>query len=241
MKMTSEKRRKIIALIITLITVAAGVAVSIALSKRILVLFRDPEVFRTFVREKGWGARFLFIGLMTLQVVMALIPGEPMEIAAGLAFGAVEGTLLCMAGIALGSTLIFLLVKKWGMRYLELFFSPDKIRSLRFLQNTRRAEILLFIFMLIPGTPKDLLSFIAPLTDMKLGYWIVLTTIARIPSIVTSTVGGNALGEQRYVFASIVFGVSLVVSIGGMLVYEKLRKEREKKKEEKESNHTKEE
>lgn len=241
MKMTSEKRRKIIALIITLITVVAGVAVSIALSKRILVLFRDPEVFRTFVREKGWGARFLFIGLMTLQVVMALIPGEPMEIAAGLAFGAVEGTVLCMVGIALGSTLIFLLVKKWGMRYLELFFSPDKIRSLRFLQNTRRAEILLFIFMLIPGTPKDLLSFIAPLTDMKLGYWIVLTTIARIPSIVTSTVGGNALGEQRYVFASIVFGVSLVVSIGGMLVYEKLRKEREKKKEEKESNHTKEE
>ena len=70
----------------------------------------------------------------------------------------------------------------------------DRIRSLRFLQDSRRLNLLTFIVFFIPGTPKDLLSYFIGLTDMKLGTWLCITAVARIPSIVTSTVTGDALG-----------------------------------------------
>ena len=89
---------------------------------------------------------------------------------------------------------------------------------------------LTFAVMLIPGTPKDLISYFIGLTDMKLHEWIVISTIARIPSIVTSTLGGNALAEQNYLFAVIVFVITAAISIVGILVYNKISRRREEKK-----------
>jgi uncharacterized membrane protein YdjX (TVP38/TMEM64 family) len=186
-----------------------------------------------------WG-RILFVLLMALQVVVALIPGEPLEIGAGYAFGAVEGTLLCMAGITLGSLVVFLFVRRFGIRLVEVFFSREKIHSLKFLQNAKRLELITFFVFFIPGTPKDLLSYFVGLTDIKLSKWILIAGLARIPSIVTSTVGGDALGMQNYVFAVVVFSVTLVLSGAGLLVYSRLQKRHEAhKKEQKSGDETK--
>lgn len=78
--------------------------------------------------------------------------------------------------------------------------------------------------MFIPGTPKDILTYCAGLTDMPLGTWLLISTIARIPSVVTSTIGGNALGLQDYWFALAVFGVTLALSLGGWLLYRRMDK-----------------
>jgi uncharacterized membrane protein YdjX (TVP38/TMEM64 family) len=84
--------------------------------------------------------------------------------------------------------------------------------------------------MLIPGTPKDLLSYFVGLTEMKLSEWLIITTIARIPSVATSTIGGNALGEGNYITAITVFAITAVVSILGILIYNYITKKRENKK-----------
>ena len=105
---------------------------------------------------------------------------------------------------------------------MEVFFPREKIRSLRFLQDSRRLNLLTFIVFFIPGTPKDLLSYFIGLTDMKLGTWLLITAVARIPSIVTSTVTGDALGLKDYQFALIAFGVTLALSLLGILVYRRL-------------------
>ena len=80
--------------------------------------------------------------------------------------------------------------------------------------------------MFIPGTPKDLLSYFAGLTDIKMGRWLLITTVARIPSVITSTVGGNAVGEQNYLFAILVFAGTLAVSALGLLIYQRISKHR---------------
>lgn len=190
----------------------------------------DPAQYRTWIDGKGLLAQLSFIGMVFFQVIIAIIPGEPLEICAGYAFGMLEGTLLCIIGIALGSAAIFLLVRTLGVKLVEVFFSVDKIRSMRFLRDARKRNTLTFAVMLIPGTPKDLISYFIGLTDMKLHEWIVISTIARIPSIVTSTLGGNALAEQNYLFAVIVFVITAAISIVGILVYNKISRRREKKK-----------
>ena len=179
----------------------------------------EPEKFRSWVDSHGIFGRIAFLGMVFFQVVIAFVPGEPLEIGAGYAFGAVEGTLLCVAGITLGSIAVFLLVRRFGIRLVEIFFSYEKIRSLKFLQKSKKRDIVIFLLFFLPGTPKDLFTYFAGLTDMKLSSFLLLASLARIPSVLTSTLGGSALGLEEYKTAIIVFAVTILISGAGLLIY----------------------
>lgn len=205
-------------------------AVTAYMGKPLLETVEDPEAFRSFAQEKGWLSRVIFVALVFFQVVVALIPGEPLEICAGIVFGSVEGTVLCLVGIFLGSAAVFFLVRKLGIKFVELFFSVEKIRSLHFLQNQRRLYTVLFLLMAIPGTPKDLISYFVPVTRISMWKWLFLTTAARIFSVVTSTVGGDALGEGKYLFAVVVFAVTCCLGLLGVCFFNRFSKKRESEK-----------
>ena len=185
----------------------------------------EPEKFRLWVDEHGIWGRLAFIGMVIFQIIVAIIPGEPLEIGAGYAFGAVEGTILCLTGAVLGGAIVVLLVRRYGIKLVEVFFPKEKIMSLRFMQDSRRLELLVFIVFMIPGTPKDLLCYAVGLTNLRMRDWLWISLVARIPSVITSTIGGNALGEQNYVFAAAVFAVTLLISLGGILLYGKVTME----------------
>lgn len=188
----------------------------------------EPEKFRLWVESSGVWSRFAYAGMVIFQVIIAFLPGEPFEIAAGYAFGAVEGTILCLAASTLGSVLVFMLVRRYGMRLVELFFSADKLKSIRFLKTTPKRGFIFFIIFMIPGTPKDLLCYFAGLTDMKLLTWLAICSLGRLPAIITSTVGGDALGTSDYRFAIIVFAVTLGISLIGIAVYKLICKMHDK-------------
>ena len=187
---------------------------------RPLVAFAsEPERFQQWVDSQGLLAPVLFMGMVILQVVVAVIPGEPLEIAAGYAFGALEGTVLCVLGTLIGGVLVFLLARRFGAQAVEVFFDLEKFRSLRFFQDRRRLTFWVFLVFFLPGTPKDVLCYFVGLTDMRLRTWILVSAVARIPSIITSTVGGSALGMGEYAFAAIAFLAALAISGLGLLAY----------------------
>lgn len=221
MQLTEAHKKKIylFAIIVALIFIAA---VGYLVGKPMVEFVREPERFRAWVDSSGFVSRVIFVGMVIFQLIIALIPGEPLEMGAGYAFGAWEGTILCIIGCVIGSALVFLFVRRFGVKLVEVFFPREKIRSLRFLQDSRRLNLLTFIVFFIPGTPKDLLSYFIGLTDMKMRTWLLITGVARIPSIVTSTVTGDALGLKDYQFALIAFGVTLALSLAGILVYRRL-------------------
>ena len=220
-QLTEAHKKKIYLFAIVVALIFIG-AVGYLVGKPMVEFVREPERFRAWVDSSGFVSRVIFVGMVIFQLIIALIPGEPLEMGAGYAFGAVEGTILCIIGCVIGSALVFLFVRRFGVKLVEVFFPREKIRSLRFLQDSRRLNLLTFIVFFIPGTPKDLLSYFIGLTDMKLGTWLLITAVARIPSIVTSTVTGDALGLKDYQFALIAFGVTLALSLLGILVYRRL-------------------
>lgn len=215
----SEKQKKRIATAVMVLVVLAMGIVTWLVGKPMIQFAKEPQAFRDWVDGHGLWGQLLFVGMVIFQVLVALIPGEPLEIVAGYAFGAVRGTLLCMLGATVGGTMVFLLVRRWGIRVLELYFPREKIESLKFMQNTPKLRAVAFFLMFLPGTPKDLISYFMGLTKIKLSEWIVLSAVARIPSIVTSTVGGNALGGQDYRLAALVFAVTLAISLLGGGIY----------------------
>lgn len=191
---------------------------------------QEPERFRQWVDQQGPLAPLLFTGMVILQVIVAVIPGEPLEIAAGYAFGAVEGTILCVLGTFLGGILVFLLVRRFGLRAVEIFFPPEKLQRLRFLHNERRLARWVFLIFFLPGTPKDVMCYFVGLTSMPLRTWALISAVARLPSVITSTVGGNAMGMGEYTFAIIVFAATLVISGIGLLLYRAVCSARERRK-----------
>lgn len=187
-------------------------------------LANDPEAFRAWVAGFGGWGRLLYVAVTALQVVVAFIPGEPLELAGGYAFGALEGTALALMGIVLGSALVFVLVRRFGAGLVEVFFPREKIDSVAFLRDPKRTRPIAFLLMLIPGTPKDFLSYFAGLTKLRLAEWLAIVAVARIPSVIGSAVSGGAAGSADYALAAWVMAATVLLSGVGLLYYRRICK-----------------
>ena len=190
----------------------------------LLQTYFDPEVIRAYVKENVVLGTLLMLAVCVAQVVIALVPGEVVEIAAGYAFGPIGGLILCLVGSTLGSVIILLLVRRFGRKFVYVFYPKEKLDALALFKDSPKRNILTFFLFFIPGTPKDLLTYCIGLTNMSIPLYLLLTTVARIPSIITSTLGGDAVLEENYWLAIIVFGATALVSGIGLLIYHLIKK-----------------
>jgi len=193
--------------------------------KPLLEFVLDTGRFRAWMNEHGALGPLAFVAIRTVQTVVKIIPAEPLEIGAGYAFGSWWGMALCMLGTAIGSLIIIGLTKLFGMRMVEVFVPREKLQSFRFLQNTKKLNLLLFIIFLIPGTPKDLITYFVGVTPVNPFAFLLLTGIARIPSILSSTLCGNALGERNFWFAAIVYLLTGALTVGGIFLYRRISRQ----------------
>ncbi len=185
------------------------------------------EGLRDYIRSFGAASQGVFLGLQVLQVFIALIPGEILESVAGFLYGPVFGTLLCYMGLAVASAMVFFLTRRFGIKLVEVFVSREKINSLRFLNTEKKRNCLIFLIFFVPGTPKDLVTYFAGLTDIKFGTFLALSLVARFPSIISSTLGGHFLGAKNFTPAIIVYSLTAILGILGMILYNKWSKKRE--------------
>ena len=225
----TDKQKKLIAWAAIAIFLLLSAAVGWFIGRPLVRFASRPEEFRLWVDGHGLLGMAAYVGMVFLQVVVAVIPGEPLEISGGYAFGALRGSVLCLLGGVLGSVAVFALVRRFGRELVEIFFPKEKIESLRFLQSSPKRDLLFWIVFVVPGTPKDLLCYFAGLTDLSWGKWLLICSAGRLPSIITSTVGGSAVGGRQYLFAILVFAGTMALSAVGLLIYRGLCRRHEKK------------
>lgn len=224
----TDKHRKILYLVAVAVFVLFCGAVGYYIGVPMVRMAKEPEVFRTWVDGFGVWGRLVFVGMVFLQVIVALIPGEPIELMAGYTFGFWEGTGLAMAGILLGSWTVFALVRRFGPKFAQVFFPEKELKKLSFLKDPKKSGVLAFVLMTIPGTPKDLLSYFAGLMPLKTRQWLGIVAVSRIPSLVTSTLSGSLAGKENYILSAAVFAFTLIISAVGILYYRKICKTQEK-------------
>ncbi len=225
------RRKRAFAILSVAVILALVAFLTYFLAVRFMKIASSDVEFRDFIQGYGAFGIFVAVGLQVIQVFIALIPGEVVEIGLGFAYGWFGGTLVCLLGVAIGSALIFLLVKKFGIRLVEIFVSLDRINELKFINNEQKLHRLTFILYFIPGTPKDLITYFIGLTRMNLSEFLTITIFARIPTVVSSTVGGNLIGSGQYIKAVILFVITAAVSLAGLQLYDVMMKKIKKKSE----------
>lgn len=223
----SIKHKKTTEIVCLFITIIILFLVFVFWIKPLSNTWDSPEVFRQWVLSRGAKGIISYIVAVIWQILIPFIPGEFFEIIAGYAFGSFWGTVWCMIGESIGSIVVILVSRYRGQPILELFFSKEKIDGIRFLQYSPKKALLFSIAFILPGTPKDLLCYYSGLTKIPLPIIILICSIGRFPSVVTSTIGGDGLGSKRYVFAIIVFIVTGLLSVLGILIYSWMKKKHE--------------
>ncbi|MDD4699826.1 MAG: VTT domain-containing protein [Oscillospiraceae bacterium] len=218
-KKSTNSGRKLYIIISAVVFFAIFITGSVVLGPIIVKSAQNPERFRDYINSKGVLGFLIFIGIQITQVMFALIPGEIVEVGAGFAYGAWLGLLYCQIGVIIATIPIFFLTRTLGHKFLNIIIDSEKLRNNKILNNKKNLELLLFILYFIPGTPKDLITYLAGLTNIKPSVFFIINIIGRIPSILSSTYAGAALESQNYTTSIIIFSVSAVISIIGLLVY----------------------
>ena len=215
--------------ILSWIVFAVAIVILAAITVPLITTYKDPAQFKAYIDSLGVWGFFLMLFVQIAQIIVALIPGEVVEFVAGALYGWFWGLLFCFLGILIGQTIIFKTVRILGRDFVEKVAGSEKLKKFSYLQNDSKLKIIVFLLFFIPGTPKDLLTYIVPLTKMKLREFLLITLVARIPSVVSSTYAGEAFGNQNYVLLAAVYAGILVVSLIGILLYRAWEKKQEKK------------
>ncbi|MDO4281148.1 MAG: VTT domain-containing protein [Peptococcaceae bacterium] len=208
-------------LAVTLFTVAVIAILVVKVGMPLYDMMTQPNAARDWILSFGKWSYLFFVGIVFLQVVVAILPGEPFQIGAGLAFGPVMGSILSLLGILLGSITTFMLTRIFGYKLIELLFS-ERTRSKLDLRGYSHDSIerVVIIAFLIPGTPKDFLAYAAGLTPITLKDWIRITCMTRIAPIVMACLTGQAINNGDMKSAATLVIIGNIINLGVYLIYE---------------------
>lgn len=225
-KINKAKAIKLIALIIILAILLIATIYMIPIIKQI----NTPEgqtQFKEKITNSGITGILILFGLELAQVVLAILPGEPVELLAGICFGPIWGTIFLMISVFIVTLIIYFFVKKYGRDFIYEFFPKEKVNKLensKLFKDPQKIETVMALLFLIPGTPKDLLVYIGGLLPIKTSRFLAISTLLRFPSIISSTIAGNNLLEGKWRISILAYVITFIITFVVIYVVNKFDK-----------------
>ena len=141
------------------------------------------EDLRNYVSSFGYMAAVIYIALNFLQVVILPIPGI-VSIGAGVAlFGEFKTFIFAFIGIMSGSIAAFFIGKVLGYKVVKWLVGEETLK--KWLEAVRGKDKIVLTFMfLFPFFPDDVLCFVAGISSMSSGYFLIMITVTRLISTV---------------------------------------------------------
>ena len=174
------------------------------------------------VQNAGAFGVLMLLGLQFVQIVVAFIPGEVVQVAAGMMYGPWWGALIIFIGCVISSAFIFELVHRLGAPFVQSMVPAKYMEKFRNFEKTGKLNFIVFLLFFIPGLPKDVFTYLVPLTDMPMKTFILLSCVARIPGIFVSTYAADSLIEGDITLSVIIFAVVGVIALVAILCRNKL-------------------
>ena len=219
---------KIIILIITIIAIVGLIAYLFPVMKN-LSTHEGQIAFKQRVEESGIYGFLTLLGLQFAQIFLVILPGEPLEILAGMCYGAIGGTIFILFSVLLTTAILFGIVRKYGKKFVYQTFNKnkiDKIEKSKIFQNPKKIEYILMLCFAITGAPKDILVYIGGLLPIKPLRFILIATFFRFPSIISSTIVGQYFSEGNWKVSILVYGITFGLTLLALLIIRFFDKEK---------------
>lgn len=216
-KMKKNKKVEIVKLIIFVIAIILIIGIIIYLFPTMskILTTEGQQEFKQKIDSLGVKGVLVLFGLQIAQIALIILPGEPIEVLAGMCYGVVGGTIFITLSVFLITAGITFLVRKFGKKYIYNFFPKqkiDKIENSKFYNNSAVIEIVLIILFMIPGTPKDLLVYIGGILPIKYWRFVLISTFARFPSVISSTIAGANVAYGNWQVSLITYGITFIIT-----------------------------
>ena len=214
---SKNKKLKIVKFIMFIIVIIAMIGMTVYLFPvmKNLSTYEGQIAFKEKVNNSGvWGFLAL-LGLQFAQIFLVVLPGEPLEILAGMCYGAVGGMFFIFFSVSLTTTVIYLLVRKFGKELIYDSFGKEKIEKIensKAFQNPKNLEFIFAVCFAIVGTPKDLLTYLGALFPIKPIRFIAIATFCRFPSIISSTIVGQYFSQGNWKVSIIVYLITFAIT-----------------------------
>ena len=220
--MSRKNKVKIFKIILTVLVIVLfiGIIAYLFPVMKNLSTVEGQIAFKQKVENSGFLGLLTLFALQVAQIFLIVVPGEPIEILAGMCYGGIGGTIFIMVSAFIISTTIFLLVRKIGRKFVYDFCDSEKVAKIensKIFQNPKKIEMIMLILFLIPGTPKDLMVYIAGLLPIKPIKFILISTFARFPSVISSTLAGENFAVGDWKMSIIIYAV--VFLIVGIIIF----------------------
>ncbi|MEN6325379.1 MAG: TVP38/TMEM64 family protein [Syntrophomonas sp.] len=217
------KPHVIIDIFLFLLFISLITYISIKYFSDVTQMLGNPDQFRSFLLSFGSRNILVFCALQVLQVLVAPIPGELVQVAGGYVYGMWKGTIYSMMGIYSGSIIAFYIARCLGWPLLKYFSSNDQLERLSSLLNSQKSIMGIFIIFLIPGIPKDVLSYVAGATPINFAGFFIAASLGRLPGIFMSAYIGSSVQEKHYAAAIVVTLLALLLFTLGISIQNKLK------------------
>ena len=182
--------------------------------------FENIDDVVAFLEKYETQSIFVYIGLQIVQIVISIIPGQVFQMAAGYIYGFWPALLFAMTGALLGTTLSFMLAKALGRDFLHIFFGEEKMSYYIERLNSKKMYAIVFFLYLIPGIPKDMVSYAAGVSEIKFKPFIIISALGRLPGMIGCLLMGDMMMEENYMGA-VIIGVFAVITFALCIIFRK--------------------
>jgi uncharacterized membrane protein YdjX (TVP38/TMEM64 family) len=186
----------------------------------------DREALVAAMRSSGASGYLACLAIQFAQVVVFMIPGEITQFAAGYVFGAWKGFGLSLAGIMLGSAAAYGFGKVAGRPALSRLIGEKAMDRFDQAVLSPRAPTALFLLFLLPGAPKDAMSYGAGVSGFPLGKFVLISGLGRIPALLASTLIGAQVYDRDYASVAITGAAAAAMAVAFWLYQRKNAKHR---------------
>lgn len=191
-----------------------------------LLKLSNRQTLRSEMVAMGWWGYGLAFLIQFAQVVISFLPGEVVELFLGMAYGPFVGLLIALIGVVAGTTVAYYLAKWIGLPFVRLFIKKNYFAKYAFLNDEKKVALGVFIVYLIVGLPVDTATYLAPGLKIKFWKFLLLSTVARIPKIISSTIVGHYLVEDNLWVSIIVFFGTAFLSVIAALIFHFVNRKR---------------
>ena len=225
----NENRKKRITAIVSVLKLLILFAIVIGLP--IYVYFSYPELIdrfksldeiNKFLKQYKTASIFIYMGLQIFQIIVSVLPGQALQFAAGYAYSFWLGFLYSLIGVALGTVITFYLARLLGKDALHAIFGEERFAKFVHTLNSKRSFVVLFVIFLIPGIPKDLFTYAAGVSEIRIIPFLLLSLLGRTPAMIGSIMMGSMFYNGSYFGLIIIGSIAVILFAAGILKRDKL-------------------